>query len=186
MIIGCLGWGSLVWKPEGLPIRRYWFTDGPFLPIEFARQSQDDRITLVIVTEARFPLVRSLWAMMSLTDIDQAREALREREGLLKKNIDEHIGVWRTNQTKPRNEIHSRIDLWAKQIGLNAVIWTNLPPKFQSKNGRIPTREEVVSHLSQLKGSKRDNAEQYIRLAPRQIDTDYRQFIEARLNWSPL
>ena len=185
MMIACLGWGSLVWKPEGLPIRRYWFTDGPLLPIEFARQSQDDRITLVIVDDASFPLVRTLWAVMSITDVEQASEALRAREGIYKKNIDHHVGVWRNNQAKAENGIHSRIDWWAKHIGLDAVIWTNLPPKFKGNEGQIPTREEVVSHLTQLERSKRDNAEQYVRMTPRQIDTDYRHFIEAKLNWSP-
>jgi hypothetical protein len=185
MIIGCLGWGSLIWKPEGLPVRRYWFADGPFLPIEFARQSKDDRITLVIVAGKSFPLVRSLWAVMSLTDLNLARESLRQREGISKDNIDSHIGIWRNDQANAENEIHNRVGSWAKQVGIDAVIWTNLPPKFQGHDGQIPTREEVVSHLSQLEGAKRDNAEQYIRMTPRQIDTDYRQYIESKLNWSP-
>jgi hypothetical protein len=185
MIIGCLGWGSLVWKPEGLPIRRYWFNDGPFLPIEFARQSKDDRITLVVVTGNSFPLVRSLWAVMSLTDLDQAREALRQREGIGKEKIDNHIGTWRNNQANAEDEIHSRVGAWAKQVGIDAVIWTNLPPKFRGNDNQIPTQEEVVSHLAQLKGTKLDNAEQYIRMTPRQIDTDYRQYIESKLNWLP-
>jgi len=83
------------------------------------------------------------------------------------------------------NEIENRIEFWARQMGLDAVIWTNLPPKFQNIDGRVPTQEEVVSHLSKLTGTKRDNAERYIRMAPRQIDTDYRQYIEAKLCWLP-
>jgi len=184
MVIGCLGWGSLVWNPGDLPIRGPWFPDGPFLPIEFARQSADDRITLVFVRKKQFPLVRSLWTVLALTDIDEAREALRKREEIPKENINKAIGVWRSGQP-PRGEIEKRIDAWAKPLKLDAVIWTNLPPRFQGENNRVPTDKEVVLHLSGLEGPKRKNAEHYIRMTPRQIDTNYRRYIEAKLNWTP-
>ena len=181
MIIGCLGWGSLIWDPRDLPICGTWFTDGPFLPIEFARQSQDDRITLVLVKNEDKPLVRSLWTVMLVPDVEQAKEELAERESTDKQKI----GVWE-NGTKTSNDvIEQRIGAWAKRIGLDAVIWTNLPPKFQNKDGRIPTQDEVISHLSGLRGQKRGNAECYIRMTPRQIDTDYRRYIEAKLHWLP-
>lgn len=77
--IVCLGWGSLIWRPETLPIRSGWSEDGPCLPVEFARQSRDGRITLVIVPGVRS--VRSLWARMSVDRLEVAKEALRVREG---------------------------------------------------------------------------------------------------------
>jgi 1-acyl-sn-glycerol-3-phosphate acyltransferase len=48
MRIAVLGWGSLIWSPGNLKIDREWHEDGPFLPIEFARVSQDGRLTLVL------------------------------------------------------------------------------------------------------------------------------------------
>ncbi len=80
MTIACLGWGSLIWDPRELPVLRTWFEDGPLLPIEFARESDDGRITLVLAEDQ--PLVRSRWALMNVADRAAAREAVRRREGI--------------------------------------------------------------------------------------------------------
>jgi hypothetical protein len=188
MLIGCLGWGSLVWNPRELPIRSPWFVDGPFLPIEFARLSSDERITLVLVKDR--PLVRSLWAVLNSRNLDEAREALRKREGIPSKNANTHIGVWEASKQVPTDDIRNRIDTWAKPVKLDAVIWTDLPAKFKNLEGKVqdglvPTAEQVVLHLSGLKGAERNSAENYIRLTPRQIDTVYRRHIEAELGWTP-
>ena len=79
MLIACLGWGSLVWDPRKLPIRGTWFTDGPFLPIKLLAVSGDGRITLVLVPDT-FPVVQSLWAAMSITVLDDAREVLEHEK----------------------------------------------------------------------------------------------------------
>ena len=64
------------------------------------------------------------------------------------------------------------------------VIWTALPPKFRDEV-RAPTADEVMTYLRDLVGPSRDRAEQYIRRAPRQIDTVLRRRIVAELNWTP-
>jgi hypothetical protein len=48
MNIAILGWGSLVWDQRVLPTESEWNSEGPRLPIEFSRVSQDGRLTLVI------------------------------------------------------------------------------------------------------------------------------------------
>lgn len=184
MIIACLGWGSLVWDQRDLPVQGSWLKNGLFLPIEFARQSNDDRITLVCVPGMK--LVQCLWALLIPTSLSTAREALRVREGVPRKHLDDDIGVWTRNQITPNSNISANIGLWASSLGLDAVIWTNLPPKFQGEIGRIPTVEEVVSHLSNLQGQKREKAERYIRMTPRQIQTNYRSHIEKMLRWLPV
>lgn len=181
--IACLGWGSLVWDQRKLPIQGRWFEDGPLLPIEFARQSKDDRITLVI-TE-KIPLVRSLWVIMDADNIEDACEALRLRESIPLRNALKHIGCW-----PPKNGvtalIPNHLESWAHSKRLDAVVWTALPPKFSNKDGRIPTEDEVVKHLRKLTGNKRKKAEEYIRRTPRQIDTAYRRRIESELGWTPV
>jgi hypothetical protein len=183
MKIGCLGWGSLVWNPRGLPVRGLWFFDGPFLPIEFMRQSSDDRITLVLC-DGVTP-VRSLWALMSVNNPDEAKKALAEREGINEKYISKYIGVWseHSSSVDGSNQI---IGEWTECMALDAVIWTALPPKFDGKDGKKPSADEVISHLSSLEHEKRKRAEEYVRMTPRQIDTDYRRQIEAVLHWTPL
>ena len=182
MKIACLGWGSLVWDPRGLPIRRQWFMDGPLLPIEFARQSKIYPITLVIIPKAAY--VRSLWALMSISDLEKAKKELAGREGIKEKNISKHVGCW---PRSPASE-HSFVDVierWAIQKELNAVIWTALPPKFKSQEV-TPSAGAIISFLRNLPHERKKYAEEYIRKAPRQIDTDYRRKIEAELHWTSL
>jgi hypothetical protein len=175
--IAVLGWGSLVWDPRTLPIRRQWFADGPLVRVEFLRESADRRVTLVLDPEA--PAVRSLWAIMDTTDLNDAREQLKRREGCPRSDT---IGYWRSNDAVPS----SILDLpkWAECRGIDAVIWTELPSKWGGKDGVRPTVELVMKHLQGLRGAERDEAERYLRRAPRQIDTPYRRRIEAELQWT--
>lgn len=178
-IIACLGWGSLIWDSRELPIQRIWFEDGPFIHVEFARQSSDGRITLVLEQSAT--PVRSLWAVMDTTDVAFARRALREREGILEKNEDRDVGSWSSGQPSP--DLIPRLSEWSGSRGVHHVIWTALQPKFLGIH-KAPTEEQVVQYLSGLTGAQRDNAERYIRFAPKQIDTAYRRRIEAALQWT--
>lgn len=176
-VIACLGWGSLVWDPRELPIQRTWFDDGPLIHVEFARQSKDGRITLVLTpTESA---VRSLWAVMDTSDIATAREALRNREGC--KRTD--IGSWISGEASP--ELVLGLPEWAHARGISAVVWTALPPKFRDRIEAVPTEEDIVRYLSGLTGAARDAAERYVRNAPRQIDTARRRRIESVFQWTP-
>ena len=175
-VIACLGWGSLIWDPRELPIQRNWFDDGPFIHVEFARKSQDGRITLVL--ERTATPVRSLWAVMDTTDIATAREALRKREAC----NSNAIGSWTTGESSP--ELVLGLPEWAHARGIDGVVWTALPPKF-GEGATTPTEDEAIHYLSRLTGAAHDTAERYVRYAPRQIDTAYRRRIEAILQWTP-
>lgn len=133
-VIACLGWGSLVWDPRVLPIQRQWFTDGPFAQVEFLRQSKDARITLVLDSSAS--LVRSLWAVMDATTLDEATEALRNREGIPTNNAATDIGAWSAGGAAPALLVD--LPQWAASQGINSVVWTALPCKFNGENGEGP------------------------------------------------
>lgn len=180
--IACLGWGSLVWDPRNLPIHRQWFDDGPLVRVEFLRESQDKRITLVLHDSA--PFVRSLWALMSVVSLAEAWDKLALREGIKDTRIAQDIGVW--SQGSPEVPTIAGLAAWTAARGIGHVIWTKLPPKFAGTVGRVPTEAEVVQHLAGLKGPTRDVAEQYIRRTPRQVDTSYRRAIETKLGWAVL
>lgn len=180
MIVACLGWGSLVWDPRELPIRGKWFEDGPFLPVEFARESQDGRITLVIVQSAK--VVRSLWCIMEVDDLSKAKTALSKREGIHRENIAKHIGVCEAGK-QTNDSVKSIINDWALNLKLDAVIWTNLPPKFGEKE-IDPSAKQLISYFEKLDINKRRLAENHIRMTPKQIDTKYRRLFEKRFGWS--
>lgn len=181
MKIACLGWGSLIWRPEGLNIHRQWYEDGPLLPIEFTRQSKNDRLTLVITNGVK--PVRTLWALMATDKLEKAKKSLLIREGIPKGSIDTHIGEITSNKTTS-DTIKLIIQNWAKKLELDAVIWTNLKPKFKGHNDQIPTIKETLEYLQKLCFNKRKHAEEYIRRAPKQIDTDYRREFEKQLGWT--
>jgi hypothetical protein len=182
MKIACLAWGSLVWDPQVLPIQKCWFKDGPLLPIELARHSRTDCITLVIVPGVRD--VRSLWTPLIVPDLDTAKLKLAEREGIKTEDIPRYIGYVSSTESS-NGQSAEVIRRWASYIGLDAVVWTNLPPKFQNE-ARVPTVEEVIAFLQTRPPETKKRAEEYIRKTPRQIDTEYRRRIEVELNWTPI
>jgi hypothetical protein len=183
MQIVCLGWGSLVWAPKELPLRGKWFEDGPFLPIEFARQSSGGRITLVLMP-ASFPLVRCLWKPMSVTNLRDARKALGIRECPTNEKPLTCVDYW-PRGSKNKNVV-KHVSRWAKGMNVDMVVWTNLPPRFNGRDNTIPSSQEVLGYLRSRQGEERERAEEYIRKAPPQIDTNYRRVIVEQLGWKSI
>ena len=183
MKIACLGWGSLIWNPESLLIIREWFQDGPILPIEFARQSNDGRLTLVITENAQ--PVRTLWALMATTDLEIAKKSLLVREKINENNLNTFIGCIKADENTT-DKTALIIKEWAIKLKLDAVIWTNLPPKFNSINNQEPSLEEAIEYLNSLDINKRTTAEEYIRKTPKQIDTSFRRKFELEFGWKYL
>src|SRR5215813_3106795 len=85
MNIAVLGWGSLIWHPASFRAKTKWRSDGPRLPIEFARISQDNRLTLVIQPGSTDQA--TYWSLSELTDLEPARQNLKARERTASKDI---------------------------------------------------------------------------------------------------
>ena len=174
--IACLGWGSLVWDPRELPIRRCWFADGPLGKVELTRKSRDGRITFVLNVDAS--VVRLLWALMDSADLQSARDALQRREN----TVAHQIGSWSRGDANPAGIVE--LARWTESVGIESVIWTALPSRWNDTDGSVPPLGDVVAYLASLTGAARDVAERYIRMAPSQIDTTYRRGIQAALGWT--
>jgi hypothetical protein len=121
---------------------------------------------------------------MTVSDLDTAKEELARREDIVPENISRYIGHFSVTGSS-NGQWANVVGQWASSIGLDAVVWTNLPPKFQDEE-RVPTVEEVISFLQTLPAEVKQHAEEYVRKAPLQIDTEYRRQIERELNWTPI
>ena len=173
-MIVCLGWGSLVWDPRDLPVRGEWHHDGPALPLEFARESGNGRITLVVVDQGQ--PVPTLWAELDVPDIESAVKALFEREGA---EWLGSIGRWPVGARG-----HRHLDVvraWVEERGFDGVVWTDLQPGMKGDRKREPSLDDVLRHLEGLDPDARESADEYVRRAPDQIATPHRAAIEALL-----
>ncbi|VYT66837.1 hypothetical protein [Metakosakonia massiliensis] len=175
MKIACLGWGSLIWKSGSLPVAGEWRHDGPSLPVEFCRVSDGGELATVLCMNA--PAVPVMWAWLSETQLDLACRALRQREAIPDERCDDIGSLLVTG--RPTGVIAS----WAAQRGIEAVIWTDLPPASASIEGRVPALDEAVAYLNGLTGEAREHARDYISRVPAQIDTPYRRAIGETLGW---
>ena len=186
-MIACLGWGSLVWKLEDLLVEKLrsdlpvppwtrcaegkvgdWQCDGPPVKVEFLRQSKDKRLTLVLHASAA--PVPSLWARMTVDNLNTAVKDLKKRE----ETTEENIGRWSRGQADPKNI--PGLVVWAISRDIKHVIWTKLEPKFKNQLHPL-TKDQAVAYLSELPDAERVKAEEYVRQTPQQIDTAYRRYI---------
>lgn len=175
MKIACLGWGSLIWKPDVLPLAGNWQADGPLMQIEFCRIGDGGELaTAICPNAAPIPV---FWAWMSTSSLALACQSLRKREGIPDERVD-GLGMMLIG-----DKAEGGIERWAHSKGIEALIWTGLPARVDFTEGRIPSVEEVLNYLQQLSGDKRAHARSYIEQVPAQIDTPYRRAIAETLGW---
>lgn len=179
MKIGCLAWGSLLWKTGPLKLASSWHDDGPMLPIEFARVADAGELSTTLC-EGMAPQ-RTWWVLLQDEDLAEARESLRQRE-----QVDVEHPEWIGSLPASRSFFCSeQIGQWLKRQDLDAVVWTALPPRFDGVEGQPPSVDQAVDYLEQLQGEVRAHAESYVRQIPSSLATGFRKAIEMRLGWIP-
>jgi len=165
--IVCLGWGSLIWDHRELKIKSEWFNDGPSLPVEFTRISNDQRVTLIIDRESK--PIKTLWNQMIVNSLEEAKESLRAREGTIMNRIH-HISA----NDDPNDDIQIAVRNWLVERELNSAIWTGLSYSAATNNLR-PSIDFILEHIERLDTPERKVTFEYIKKAPEQIDTEYRK-----------
>lgn len=176
MKIACLGWGSLIWKPAELPVQGQWHANGPHLPVEFCRVGETGELATALCVDAVPVPVQ--WAWLELTDLASACAALKQREGI---PDDRHDGIGSLLVTHyPAGPLVQ----WAGEQGIEALIWTALPPRFDAVEGRVPSAMAAVDYLGTLEGETLEHARTYMEAVPAQIATTYRRVIGQQLGWA--
>lgn len=178
MNIAVIGWGSLIWCPGCLKIRTRWRKSGPLLPIEFARVSDDGRLTLVI-HPASAPQ-RTYWALSAMDDLLLARKNLQEREGCLSL-IKIHCYPPALDSPPITPDVSAAIHAWLlTNPGVEVAIWTGLTTNWWDKFNREFSVDEAVGYLDGLEAEheisevKFKRAREYVMNTPVSVQTQVR------------
>lgn len=132
--------------------------------------------------------IQTLYIFSKCQDLDEAILDLAVREGCGKSKIgfyNKREKLFSDNFSaakfqKQRNEIIK----WINNKDIDAVLWTNLSANYYDKlNLEKFTPFDAVSYLKYLTSETKVKAEEYIRKAPKVIDTPIRQEIENQLGW---
>src|SRR5271166_163592 len=205
MKIAILGWGSLVWDPDSLKDHLEdngkFEQRGPKLPLEFSRISQDGRLTLVIDKDhgVEVPTRVAISTRSVLNDAmtDLWIREMRfpgERSDAEQRSKDGRIGYTDTGENAsinlPEDKLHpdhqdhqlayDRIMPWLKTSGFDAVVWTALTSNYKEKRQRDFSADDAVNYLHNLPEEARERAFDYIRKAPKEVETRLRILIRDR------
>jgi hypothetical protein len=178
--IAVIGWGSLYWNPGELAIEPDWHLDGPMLPVEFARFSSGDRLTLVLADGV--PVQPTLWAASRKATLEDVAADLETREGC---RDPRGIASWpRLSGRSGVRRYDEVIRNWIEAKKLDGAVWTALGPKGPAGERELLSSEIRLEYLRGLIASGRDAAaREYFDKAPEQIATPFRGLVKRELGW---
>ena len=183
-----LAWGSSVWAPRDLQIAAKFAPNGPLLPIEFCRVSDDGRLTLAI-DETFGALCKTYSAPSALEGLDAARDNLCLSERMADARaigfVEPASGRQSDLATQSHPQVVATIGAWAESLGYDAAIWTALTSNFDEwgKGGEPFSVSAALQYLETLEGedpAKFAQALAYIRKAPPEVETPVREEVAKR------
>lgn len=175
MKIAILGWGSLLsaTNKKNLSIVGNKFnSNGPEIPLELTRISNDGRLTLVIDEEVGVTN-KAMFAISKHGSINKAFDELVKIE----KVQPNRIGVVdiKNEQTSESATRHSTTTMsiakWAQKNKFDAVLWCGLGRKFKDKINVKFSPNAAVKYLAGLPNTERNNSLKYIKGLPKTIKT---------------
>lgn len=176
MRIGVLGWGSLIWDSRGLPRLTRWRSGGPKLKIEFSRISSDGRLTLVIDPQNGVD-VPTRYCESARRDLDDGLCDLCSREATVMNRIGFVDLTTGESRCDVDDNAEGAIGDWARTAGFDSVVWTDLPSNFEDRLGVPFSVAQAVDYLQSLPASTADQARNYIRRAPGEVETPLRSVL---------
>jgi hypothetical protein len=180
MQIAVIGWGSLISSPGVLGLQSRWHRDGPYLPVEFARISARNRLTLVIHPPSRSQ--QTLWVAAASDDLSQVRENLREREGTEQLRVIHTATARGVFSDGVADSVKESVSAWLRQKPLLAgCVWTGLQSNWERERKCVYTPADAVEYLRGL--SDFACAREYVQTTPSQIQTEARTLIRTQLDW---
>jgi hypothetical protein len=183
-----LAWGSSVWDPRDLQITSKFAPNGPLLPIEFCRVSEDGRLTLAI-DETFGALCKTYSAPSALEGLDAARDNLCLSEGLADARaigfVEPASGRQSDLAMQSHPQVVATIGAWAESLGYDAAIWTALTSNFDEcgKGGEPFSVSAALQYLETLESedpTKFAQALAYIWKAPPEVETPVREEVAKR------
>lgn len=170
MRIAVLGWGSLIKEPRTLRmVGRRWHRGGPLLPIELSRHSRNRGHLTYVIDERHKRRSRTRYVISLDTNLQDAIANLAECERCPQRRIG-YVKAAAGTRRRSRTSQWKTIQTWVRGMSLDAAVWTDLPPK----PGRF-TLDAAVRGWRRLAPEKQRAAADYVRMAPRETDTDLRR-----------
>jgi hypothetical protein len=189
MRIAVLAWGSLVWQPRNahgelcVHPGEGWRSDGPRLPIEFARISADGRLTLIAMPGLA-DTSPVLWRRSCHDGLEDAITNLAQRETNAPRRHIHAAGPGGILNGAPDPIVARAVSDWVlTRADVDAAIWTGLPPgpRWRTNGHDGFSSDAALAYVASLAGPMRDLAAEYVARTPHQIATPLRPRLETAL-----